>query len=205
MSVIDIILDNQIILITLGLAALPLIAAVLLFTTPRLREKMAQIKDARQQARIEKEKLAARQKARAKARAKQAHARRKSKSTSSKSVPQDAIDNEDDYDDDDDEYYEDDDESESTAERHVKVKAEVTAADEVEEDEDDGEEDDESGEDSEISDEMQSLLSDVFVDEEANARMEVLLSDTVEIEVTDLLELSNQVADKLGAKSPTAY
>jgi hypothetical protein len=184
---IDIFLENQIILITLGLAVLPLIAAVLLLAIPRVRARVAKMKEARKQARSEKHQLNAAQK-KAKARAK------KRKASSAAPMPTD------------DEYEDEQYEAETAAvssKRQSTSEARPEEAAELEDDESEYE-DDELTEEGEVSGEMQSLLSNVFVDEEANARMEVLLSNTVEIEATDLLELCNQVADKLGTKSPAA-
>ena len=57
-----------------------------------------------------------------------------------------------------------------------------------------------SGEEESVSEEMQSLLSDVFGDDETAAHYDMLLKDVDAIDIDALADLSSGIAARLRAK-----
>lgn len=168
MSLFDLILEQQIILVSIILALVPLLAALILLVLSRMRKLRAR-RAAEKQADL--------------AAAKQSGRRRR---RGAAAVSEIAVEPQ-------------------PVGAAAAYEASTEAYDEDEEDEEDpeAEEDEEGGIDPEslVASEMQSLLEDVFFDEEAFARYEVLLDGKDNVDIQALASLAEEVAAQLHARS----
>lgn len=192
MSLIDLLFKQQLILISLGLVLLPLGIAIGMVMIKVLRAVIAQQKAAAVKRRQQKAARAAKAKAQAKARAKRNRA---------EAMVDELMGDEFDEVDDDDLPVEEVVVKRVSAEaplpvtKNAPIKT-VSAEGEAEATEANGDNaQSDSGDNSENA--MQSILDDVFVDDEASERYEVLLSETENINATDLAAFANRIAQQL--------
>lgn len=81
------------------------------------------------------------------------------------------------------------------------VAVQTSEEDEEDEDDDEDEEEPEDEEESGTPSDIQSILNDVFVDDEAMERYDVLVGDAEEIDMDTLAQFAADISDRLGASA----
>lgn len=178
MSLIDLLFQQQLILISLGLGLLPLVLAALMVLVKAIRGLIATISQRR---------AAAKQR-------RQQRIEQQAEENRAAAMLDGLVD--------EDELLDaDDDLPAGEAVIHqVKVGDAPEAGAEAEGDEE-GEEGEEHSSEDAPTGAMQDILNAVFVDEEADARVEVLLQDAQDIAAADLAVFAQNIADELDARA----
>jgi hypothetical protein len=172
MSLLDFILDNQLIVISIAAALVPLILAFVYVVIRRVRNMLK--KRARRKAEVALQASIVAQERRAEA------AARREQMVSAE-APADLTPA-----------------AQTAVAPGQPIMPGVEASEQTETEETEGDED-EKEEGDETSDKMQDLLASVFVDEEAEAHMAVLLSGTQNPDIHELVQLGQSVAAQLRA------